>query len=270
MKYKTNLIYDIGFHKCEDIAFYLFLGYNVIGIDADQKLVNEAKRTYKDEIDSGRLLIEHCAITKNKEVETEFFRSANTVWNSTNKEIATRKQLSCSSDKVRGEPLIDLFQKYGIPYYCKIDIEGNDLCALESLSGLVDLPLYISVETECLGELDQPNERAILATLTQLYELGYRKFKLIDQVSYKELQAEESFYNTIAFTSGVIRQEISEKWGFHFQMGSSGPFGEYLSPNWLTFEEAVKTLLFHREHFFHTLNRPNYAFWCDWHATRDK
>lgn len=270
MKYKANLIYDLGFHKCEDIEFYLFLGYNVVGIDADMNLVNEATQKYKNEIDAKKLIIEHCAITENRETEVEFFRSANTAWNSVNKDIATRKQLSCYSDKVRGEPLLHFFQAYGIPYYCKIDIEGNDLCALKSLSGSSNLPRYISVETECLGEQDNPEEGAILATLMQLYELGYRKFKLIDQLSYKELQPREPFYNTTAFTSGVIRQQISDQWGFCFQMGSSGPFGEYLFPNWLTFENAVETLLFHRKHFFESFNQPNYAFWCDWHATQNE
>jgi hypothetical protein len=35
--------------------------------------------------------------------------------------------------RVQARPLGDIFNEYGIPRYCKIDIEGNGLDALRSL-----------------------------------------------------------------------------------------------------------------------------------------
>ena len=45
-----------------------------------------------------------------------------------------------------------MFHEYGTPFYCKIDIEGNDIIALQTVEKVSEKPLYISVETECIGE----------------------------------------------------------------------------------------------------------------------
>lgn len=73
-----------------------------------------------------------------------------------------------------------MFHEYGTPFYCKIDIEGNDIIALQTMEKVSEKPLYISVETECIGE-DEDIAGHELDTLNALYQLGYRKFKLVDQ-----------------------------------------------------------------------------------------
>jgi hypothetical protein len=127
------------------------------------------------------------------------------------------------------------------------------------------LPRYISVETECIGEKDVLTENEILGTLIHLYKLGYNKFKLIDQVTLQELLPNSSFYGV---PNNVNRQMLlSQKLRYPFREGSSGPFGKLLGPKWLTYKDAIDTILFHREQFFSSGTRINYAFWCDWHAT---
>ena len=241
-------------------------GYNVVGIDASLQSIEEATIRYSNQIKSGQLVLEHCAITKSGEDVVDFYLSDNSVWSSINKKIATRRELSYRVDSVPGKPLSCFFEKYGVPYYCKIDIEGYDVFALQSLQTLSKLPKYISVETECIGEEDVLNEEEILATLTQLHKLGYNRFKLIDQVSLNELLPNIPFYGI--WRDMDARTLLSRHYNYPFKIGSSGVFGKMLGDKWLMYNEAIHTLLSHRKQFFNSGNWVNYAFWCDWHATR--
>lgn len=268
MEYKSNLIFDIGFHKCEDIDYYLSLGYNVIGIDADFSNVENAANQYINQINSGQLILEHCAITKPEETIVDFYKCEHSIWSSLNKKIATRNGLSCTVDSITGKPLSYFIKKYEVPYYCKIDIEGYDTIALQSLEKMDLLPKYISVETECIGDRDTLIESEITETLVQLHKLGYNKFKLIDQETLKELKPGVKFYGTSCYSLDA-RKRLSEKLNYPFRKGTSGPLSEFLSPKWLTYNEALATILFHRGEFFSCYkNAENYAFWCDWHATK--
>jgi hypothetical protein len=265
MQYNPNLIFDVGFHKCEDIDFYLSRGYNIVGIDADLSNVKNAEIQYREQVETNRLILEHCAITKNFEDAVDFYQSQNSQWSSRYKKIATRRNLPITVLSVQGKPLSHFLQKYGIPYYCKIDIEGSDIIALQSLEGFEQLPKYISVETECLGEEDIFRDNEILETLIQLYKLGYNQFKLIDQVSLQELRPDSQFYGLPSKINK--RMQLSQDLKYPFKIGSSGPFGKLLGDQWLPYDDAIKTLLFHRKQFFNYENKVNYAFWCDWHAT---
>ena len=265
---KRNLIFDIGFHKCEDIDFYLLQGYDVVGIDADISNVNRAREEYVDYIKSGQLILEHCAITKPNEHVVDFYRCEHSIWSSLDIKIASRCGLFYEIDRVKGMPLSYFLKKYGVPYYCKIDIEGYDTIALQSIGEWYSLPDYISVETECLGEREVLNETQILSTLVHLHRLGYQRFKLIDQETFKELLPGIKFFGTNLY--GMERRRIlSEKLNYLFPVGSTGPFGELWGAEWLSYEEAIETILFHRTDFFQSYrNVENFAFCCDWHAAR--
>ncbi len=52
-----ELIFDIGMNNGEDSAYYLHLGYSVVGIDANPLLTNECTLRFKKEIDEGRMKI---------------------------------------------------------------------------------------------------------------------------------------------------------------------------------------------------------------------
>jgi hypothetical protein len=265
MQYNSNLIFDVGFHQCEDIDFYLSTGYNVLGIDADYSNVKNAEIRYREQIKTKQLILEHCAITEDFEDDVDFYQSQYSHWSSLNKKIATRKNLPATVVAIQGKPLSYFMQAYGIPFYCKIDIEGSDIIALQSLEGFERFPKYISVETECIGEKDILSDDEILETLIQLHKLGYNQFKLIDQDSLHELRPDCQFYGIL---SNVNKKTLlSQNLKYSFKKGSSGPFGELLGDRWLSYDDAIKTLLFHRKHFFNSGNKVNYAFWCDWHAT---
>jgi FkbM family methyltransferase len=146
-----KLIYDIGFHKGEDLGYYLHLGYKVVGVDADPKMVENLKQIYSNEFNSGQLIILNHAISDKDNEEVEFNISEWSFWNSLRKEVASRDNKQVNSIYVITKRLDSIMHQFGIPYYCKIDIEGLDALAVNTLNNLEHKPTFISVETECLG-----------------------------------------------------------------------------------------------------------------------
>jgi FkbM family methyltransferase len=282
-----HLVFDIGLHVGQDSKFYLAQGYKVVGVDASPVLVAQAHKTFGDEIKEGRMIVVNKAIASEPGIEMSFYMSEKTDWNSLKKVIASRIESKFETIAVGTTTLPILFEQYGTPYYCKIDIEGYDDIALRTLASARELPLYISCETECLGENEVFTEEEALATLRTLKALGYKKFKLVDQESLTVL-SDRKFYrlndNTHAVPFRILRKAfhlagykivpytevelLSFQHQFYFEMGSSGPFGKMLKGNWANYQQARDQLLFHRDHFF-KLAWPHkvYNIWCDWHAT---
>ena len=122
----------------------------------------------------------------------------------------------------------------GLPYYMKIDIEGQEASFLRGMLGSAHLPEYISVECHTL----QPVE--------MLFALGYRLFKLIDQNP-----------------PGGFHLPTPQREGLHIKSvnwtHSSGPFGQELpETEWLSFEDFKVA---------YEASRPEYArSWFDCHA----
>jgi hypothetical protein len=67
----------------------------------------------------------------------------------------------------------DLINRYGVPHFMKIDIEGADLQALETLDG-ENAPDYISLELSASDPI-----------LDRLIELGYSRFKFVNGLTYR-------------------------------------------------------------------------------------
>jgi hypothetical protein len=81
----------------------------------------------------------------------------------------------------------EILVKHGVPYYLKIDIERADRYCLDTLKR-PRLPKYVSIEAH---ELDY---------LLILWGLGYRRFKVIDQLRHNStfplLSNENAFSRT--------------------------------------------------------------------------
>jgi len=83
---------------------------------------------------------------------------------------ASREGMKCHSVDVECVKFDILLKKYGVPYYLKLDAEGRSLLSYILQSS--DLPEYVSVEAESLGYL------------LLLWQMGYRQFKIIDQMRH--------------------------------------------------------------------------------------
>ena len=222
-------------------------------------------------MESGQLVFKQSVVSSRDDGISKFYLSHNSLWNSAHREIAERKGRAATEILVPCCTLRRLIQEYGVPFYCKIDIEGNDIIALESLKDSRDLPLYISVETECIGDNSHPEE-VTFSTLDMLYKIGYRKFKLVDQATLTVLE-DKPFYGQKAWSRNFCddyfyADKILGLKGRFLQYfpNSSGPFGEDLNGVWRDYESA-KTLIKMHSDAQRKLGLEVWSFWCDWHAT---
>ncbi len=170
-----NLIYDVGMNDGDDTAYYLHRGFSVVAIEADPVLVAEASIRFEREIAEGRLKIINVAIADKAGVLPFWICETKRIWNSFDREVASRDGLPHHQVDVRCSRLDSIFAERGVPYYLKIDIEGNDSLCVDHLTSN-DMPKYVSFET------------GGIAALHRLKELGYTHFKCIRQYSNLPLE----------------------------------------------------------------------------------
>lgn len=252
-----DLIFDVGMHKGEDTKYYLSLGFRVLAVDADPNMIELAKKTFVPYLSSGRLALLNVAISDKDDQEADLYISEQSEWNSLKRQVSDRKHSLREVIRVKTRTLPSIMSEFGVPHYCKIDIEGYDSTCLQSLSGVEPLPEFISVESECLGEHEKITEEQALETLVELKNLGYSKFKLVRQEDLTVLERENH---------SSTEQSVLSRPSYNFPRGSTGPFGNFLDSEWLGYEAAKKTLLYNRRRYFKFPYATNYGFWCDWHA----
>ena len=275
---EKDLIYDIGMHNGDDSAYYLSQGFKVIAIDAAPELIKEGQLRFKNDIIENRLEILNLGIALEEGYFDFYLNKLNSVWNSFDKSIGTREGADYEIIKVKTKSIDEIVKEKGIPYYMKIDIEGNDILCLTSLQNCVEKPKYISLEVNSIH------------LVFKLAELGYTKFKIIDQQcflpleiptlkEYKIYRWHTEFQQSLNIFIRVIRKlfgktinKLFERnykhlFTYNHPFGSSGPFGENLPGRWLDFEEALKVYLHYKAQHEKSKRNSGYNYWIDIHAT---
>jgi FkbM family methyltransferase len=275
-----DLVYDVGMNNGDDTAYYLWCGFRTIAIEANPELVEQAKVRFAKEIAEERLILLNIGITASegelpfwvceKDSRMSSFNQANATWDGS----------SCHQIKIPCFRFRTILAQYGIPFFCKIDIQGNDFLCLQDFEPH-KVPKFLSVEA------DDPR------LLEMLAKLGYSLFKLIKQYSFTPIQfppvAEQitaerviSWLHSPKFRHRVFRKLGGRRWlqqqierarchnGWSFPMWtSSGPFGDQILGRWLTYEEMNQTY----GEFWRRRNAAlkskcfkRYSFWADLHA----
>ena len=274
-----GLIFDIGAHTGIDTEYYLSKGFRVIAIDANPGMIRLLGRKYSEDIASHRLALMNVAVSDKDDCEVDLYVSDKSEYTSVKKSVSERGRHQSRSIKVKTRTLHSLFVEFGIPYYCKVDIEGSDALCLATLRNMEQMPPFISVEAECFGEAETPSEEETLSTLNQLHRLGYMKYALVDQYTLSALQPETEAYARAPSTFAAIRRVfrgialrkkiytrfVLSTMGCAFPLGASGPLGSELRSEWMDYETARRTYLYHRARCFELMPR-NLGSWCDWHA----
>ncbi len=211
-----NLIFDIGLHRGEDTEFYLKKGFRVIGVEANPALCAEAALRFSQEIQTGQLQIINKAIAREAGWLKFYVNSRVSVWSTLNPEWAERnRRLGANSTEceVEATTLPALTEEFGMPYYLKIDIEGNDLLAVESLAGGREAPEYLSIES------NKDSFAALRAEFSALAALGYNQFNIVSQPGVKNqcppIPAREGRYAAHRFeysASGLFGAELPGPW----------------------------------------------------------
>ena len=256
-----SLIYDVGAHMGEDTEFYLKRGFSVVAIEAAPDYCNAILARCGAYADVGKLTVLNLCIAEAAGEAPFYINESSSVWSTANPAWVERNNLfgpqRIREITVQTAPLHSVFQQFGVPRYCKIDIEGNDLIALKSMADLAERPAFVSIESE------KSRWNALVDELVTLRNLGYQRFKVVNQ-AYVGLQAIPQPAKEGAYCDHV------------FEFGSSGLFGDELPGSWMDLSECLEThkqifrgYFFNGDHgvFEDTEQSLPPADWYDTHAS---
>jgi len=219
-----RLIFDVGMYRGEDTAFYLKKGFRVVAIEADPELCTLTGERFSADLASGQLTIVNKAVSNSSGSVTLYKNTSYGTWNTIRRDWAQRnRELGTDSIPVEVEAvtLCDLLETFGTPYYLKIDVEGMDLTALETIAGLRERPKYASIES------DKTSFAGLRREFELFKQLGYDSFKIVPQHK-------------------VFRQKPPHPAregryiDFAFEDGATGLFGEEAPGSWLSADDALE------------------------------
>lgn len=257
MDRSDKLIFDIGMHTGEDSRYYLRQGYNVIAIEANPILVQQNRKKFKKEIEKGQLTILNVGIAAEKGTLPFYRNHRLSEWSSFDKASGTRNNTTYDVIDVECVTTKSLFDKYGIPHYMKVDIEGFDHFCLRDIPDQGNKPKYVSCEAVYLDWLDI------------LHGKGYTRFKLIhqgDNYDQIDLSLEQKWYFAkYQIVRNGLKLRLQKFIPFKYFYGSSGPFGEKTKGEWKSYDEVKKLYLAFYQ--FEKKTPLNPVSWFDFHAT---
>ena len=280
-----DLVYDVGMNNGDDTAYYLSLGFRTVSIEANPELVAQAKLRFAREIALGRLIILNVGIA-DREGELPFWIcETNSRWSSFDRAYASWGDSPTHQIQVPCTPFETILARYGVPHFCKIDIQGNDLLCLEGFKPH-KVPKFLSLEALDLN----------LRSLDILLALGYSLFKCISQSTFVPMQfppvAEQGIIERAEWLlrSRKFRHRVFRKLGgrawlqkqlqstrhrhkWTFPPQSSGGFGDQTLGRWLTCDEMKRALKEFRrrrdageESIFWSSDDKSSPIWADFHA----
>jgi FkbM family methyltransferase len=252
----SRRVFDVGMNNGDDSAYYLSKGCKVIAVEANPLLVQRARGRFSAQIASGQMVIEHLGIWDRPGKIKFWINEERDVFSSFDRSRASREGMKCRSVDVECVRFDTLLRKHGVPYYLKLDVEGAEPYCLTSLQSS-ELPEYISVEAESLEYL------------LLLWQMGYRQFKIIDQMRHNsrfpDFTNENSFLRLAKRMFGYGDRFKNRVFKVAFPRGCSGPFAENTAGSWKTVEEVAYNWL--HLYFGHSKRGSLSAdSWYDFHA----
>lgn len=173
-----HLIYDLGLHHGYDAGYYLNKGFKVIALEANPAMVRYARKNpvLQAAEEEGRLGIVPMALWhKSGESISFYVNQVKDDWSSIEKKWAEKGAHTSSEIKVTTISLTDMFEKLGVPYYIKCDLEGADGIFSEQLAQQVSLPAFVSCE----------NSDPLI--IDHFRNAGYDQFQVVNQARHHEI-----------------------------------------------------------------------------------
>ncbi len=220
-----NLVFDVGLNRGQDTANYLAKGFDVVAIEANPELVEYCSRRFSKEIDIGRLAILEGAIIRDGMCDVtndtvRFYTNGNDAWGTVISTSTLEYGARTDTSQYVDVPVLDIedvYDRYGVPFYLKTDIEGADIVCLEALRNKKNRPAYISMES------DIDSYRQVAYEINLLDSLGYDAFQVVNQKDLAKILSPDSI----------------------LEYGGSGDFGPWLPENqWRDKRHAMRL---HRE-----------------------
>jgi FkbM family methyltransferase len=224
-------VFDVGMYDGADSAYYLAKGFTVVAVEANPELVERARSKFSEAVASGRMVLENVAVSDargrvNLNLLDDDLGSSTII-----QELGSKA--SSNSVTVEGVRFSDLLRKHGVPHYLKVDIEGCDAICIRALS-VTARPNFVSFE---MGD-------DAMALAEHLKSIGYDRFKIISQTSFKQLNQHALAFRLRRKLRKVLGQPdlthfTCENRNFAFGH-SSGPMGEATSGAWQTYSDMVR------------------------------
>jgi FkbM family methyltransferase len=260
----NDLIYDVGVNDGADSAYYLLRGYRVLGIEASPVLAEKLREKFGPEIREGRYTLLEVGVADD-DGTAEFWVSDHTDWSSFNKSVASRYGAPHRAVQIATRRFSSIVEEFGVPFYCKVDIEGNDRCCVRGFTKDT-APAYLSIE---MSHGDGGVDLDLLDTL------GYQHFKIISQVT--RAQPVPSLMRIDGLLSGFPKKALRaaikrtlgvrsfQGWKFH--LNSSGPFAEGTPGRWRSVSEVKRLWAFLKD-IDERAGKNRLDEWFDFHAKR--
>jgi len=159
--HEDDLCFDIGANNGLVSNFFLQCGAKVVAFEPQESCYQQLQ-----DIGNPNLSIEQCGIGKNREVRDFHISDISDISTFSNKFIETYTSDICQWNKtesVQCYPLDHFIDKYGIPDYCKIDVEGLELEIINSLNHEINMiefestSEFIQESIQCIDHLDKMN-----------------------------------------------------------------------------------------------------------------
>ena len=270
-----ELVFDIGLHNGDDAAYYLDLGYVVVGVEANPLLAAQCTLRFENEIRQGRMKVVNAGVLKEPGEFTFYRNLRDDGWSSF---LPEKGKHGGEWEELR-IPCIttqQLIEEHGKPFFMKVDIEGADLQTLHSITPAT-APAYVSLELNCIDPI-----------LERLIELGYSAFKFVNGETYWptppifDHQIGWRLLRKIGRLAPFVRNGISRlPQGFRpnseydppgkhspaeypFGRYSSGPFGEQAAGLWRTCAAALRWFGALKDNYRRAAKED--SFWWDVHA----
>ncbi len=260
----SDLVYDLGAHNGDDTASYLSQGYRVVTVEPTPSLAAQLRQRFASAIEDGRVYVLNAAITVTDTEKVTFYVSRADWKSSLIRDISARESEVDDTIEVPAKTIGSLFREFGVPGYCKMDIEGYDARVIGTMKHDPFRPAYLSCEACCymISEIND-REELLYHTLDALQAVGYKVFKIVDQESFTVL-AGQAHYSYLHSIPGRIKAKLLRLTGR--RRPTTAPFGEYLPGEWADYATTKKYLAYQFKEYFRFTQNKKQIFWVDIYA----
>jgi FkbM family methyltransferase len=174
-------VFDFGMYDASDTIYYLEEGFKVVAVEANPRLAERARSILSNYINQHRLDIVNAAISIDNN-DVDLIVSGSDLGSSSSNADLLANKVPIGKYTVPGITVTQIFECYGIPYYLKVDIEGQDHLCVKALSKK-ERPEYLSFEI---------SNKDLDGLIDHLESVGYTRFKLINQRNFREITNENN------------------------------------------------------------------------------
>jgi len=141
--HKDNLCFDVGAHEGNRTEIFLKLGAKVVAVEPQESCINQLRQKFSKK--AKFTLVNKGLSDREGELTLYICRDATTISTFSNKWKTGRfSDYKWGENKLVPVTTLDnLIKKFGLPVFCKIDVEGFELKVLKGLSQPIS---YISFE----------------------------------------------------------------------------------------------------------------------------